>query len=100
VNEKQIMKPLYIVGSLSLVWDQVITRMALGLGALELHPLTAYLLDHRLWLLYDVANILLMLHATRYASRTYSWIIFVPFAFFSLRLGVGLANAVRLLGVA
>lgn len=100
MSEHQGMVPLYCVGALSLVLDQVTTRIALGLGALELNPLTAYLIDHRLWLIYDVANVALLLYLTRYVSRVHSWIVLVPFAHFSVRLGIGLINAVRLMGVA
>ena len=37
---------------------------------------------------------------TWYESRVHSWIILVPFAHFSVRLGIGIINVVQLLGVA
>ena len=100
MSERQSMTPIYFIGALSLVLDQVTTRIALGLGALEIHPLTLYLIDHRLWLLYDVVNIALVLYLTQYVSRTHSWIIAVPVASFMVRLCIGVANAARLMGVA
>jgi len=100
VNRILALLPVGFIGTLGLVLDHATTRIALDLGATEIHPLTIYLMDYGMWLLYDVVNIALVLYLTSYVSRTHRWIIAVPAASFMIRLVIVGSNFIKLMGAA
>ena len=85
------------IAGLGMLLDHFTTRIALCLGAVELNPLVVFLIENRVWLLYDVISSTLIFFLAEYVYKKHKLVIVVPILYFGIRLVFSYSNYFQLL---